>query len=33
MVDLIPLEEEHFEELFAVAADRELWNLISQGDG
>ena len=28
MVDLIPLEEEHFDELFAVASDRELWNLI-----
>ena len=27
-VDLIPLEKEHFEELFTVASDKELWELI-----
>ena len=27
-VDLLPLEKEHFEELYAAASDKELWNLI-----
>lgn len=27
-VDLIPLEERHFEELFAAASDKILWELI-----
>ncbi|WP_160138305.1 GNAT family N-acetyltransferase [Chryseobacterium sp. c4a] len=27
-VELIPLEKEHFEELFAAAADKDLWALI-----
>ncbi|GEJ43800.1 MULTISPECIES: GNAT family N-acetyltransferase [unclassified Chryseobacterium] len=27
-VELIPLEKEHFEELYAAAADKELWELI-----
>ncbi|BAP31389.1 acetyltransferase [Chryseobacterium sp. StRB126] len=27
-VELIPLEKEHFEELYAAAADKELWTLI-----
>lgn len=27
-VDLIPLEKEHFEELFIAASDKELWELI-----
>jgi RimJ/RimL family protein N-acetyltransferase len=27
-VDLVPLEKEHFEELYAAAADKELWQLI-----
>ncbi|AZB32661.1 GNAT family N-acetyltransferase [Chryseobacterium bernardetii] len=27
-VELIPLEKEHFEELYAAAADKDLWTLI-----
>src|SRR5690349_8524112 len=27
-VDLLPLEKEHFEELYIAAADKELWKLI-----
>lgn len=27
-VELIPLEKEHFEELYSAAADKELWELI-----
>ncbi|WNI37222.1 GNAT family N-acetyltransferase [Chryseobacterium sp. SG20098] len=27
-VELIPLEKEHFEELYAAASDKELWELI-----
>ncbi|MEF9478559.1 GNAT family N-acetyltransferase [Chryseobacterium sp. 1B4] len=27
-VELVPLEKEHFEELYAAAADKELWELI-----
>lgn len=27
-VELIPLEKEHFEELYIAAADRELWELV-----
>jgi RimJ/RimL family protein N-acetyltransferase len=27
-VDLIPLEKEHFEELFMVARDKEIWKLV-----
>lgn len=28
IVDLIPLEKEHFEELYIAASDKELWQLI-----
>jgi len=28
IVDLIPLEKEHFEELYIAASDKELWELI-----
>src|SRR5262245_22547128 len=27
-VDLLPLEKEHFEELFKAASDKELWKLV-----
>ena len=27
-VNLLPLEKEHFEELYSAASDKELWNLI-----
>ncbi len=27
-VDLIPLEKDHFEELFIAASDKKLWELI-----
>lgn len=27
-VELIPLEKEHFEELYAAAADKDLWTWI-----